>query len=187
MNKEKHQAPTDVENWIGLSNPDANQVFIWGEIDDSMLKSVVEPLIICSVADCPLEIYISTPGGYIRVAMVIADIIEKLRIPTTIYVMGELASAGFVIPLAGYSNPNVYRIALPSSRALWHSGEIEMGMSFHQACDYIDFQKDESLRIEDYIKSHSKMSKEMIRECFRREYWMLPEEMLELEIVDEIL
>lgn len=187
MEKEKVVSSEAMER-IGIGNPDANSIFIWGEIDEDLYYSAVQELIDCSQIDCPIDIFISTPGGSLRVARAIADIIERLQVPTTIYLMGEVCSAGFLIPLAGYKNPNVYRVALPSSRAMWHSGEVNIpGMTYHQVSDWWGFQEKDRIENNQYIFEHSNISEEVLEQMFRCEYYLFPEDMVKYGIVDEIL
>lgn len=165
-------------------------IYLVGPITSDTIETTAIPLLELIRDKTPVDFYLSTIGGEIPPAMLIADIIDRCSAPLNIYLLGEVVSAGFLIALAGYNNDNVKTYAYPSTALMWHSGMIE-GMTtspVHSLCEYSQFTADQWEREKEFIAAHSKLTVEQIHEeCWRTDRWFYPNELLELGIIDEIL
>ena len=118
---EAGMSPALFQYYTGLSK---RRIILNDQIDDGIVERVILPLIDMDNDGTgePIEIILSSPGGSLYDGFVLADIIDRLKTPTTIIVMGYAFSMGSIILMSGYSNPNVRKVCYPSSTALIHSG-----------------------------------------------------------------
>lgn len=187
--KEKVPAPETVPFHFG--SEDANSVYIFGDIDETVYGEIIIPMLQYSHENKPLEIYVNTDGGDPVTAMTVGHIIDRLTIPTTIILMGDVCSAGFLIAVAGNANPNVETVAFPSTRLMWHKGYATghfEHMQIHEIEDFAAhcarFDKDTLA----YIAEHTVLTPEdVIMNAERKDWWLDTGEMVALGIIDRIL
>lgn len=178
---------------LHFGNEEANAVYIFGDLEaDAVYPDVIIPLLEFEHSEEPLEIYVSTLGGDPHSALTIAEIIDRLTVPTTLILMGEVASAGFIIAVSGASNPNVETVAFPSIRAMWHWPRIyatkESLTPWHEYQDYADDTQSFNTYLADYIVSHTSMTKDMLyTSCDRRDWWLNANDLIEYGIIDRIV
>lgn len=181
MEKDKSQENEQVESC---------SIYLFGDINRDTIEDTIMPLIECLDEGIPVKLYISTDGGDSTVAMVLADIIDRSETPIDVYLLGEVLSAGFVVALSGYKNEQVHTYAYPSTRVMWHSGHVsgfDSSVSVPSLDDYATHLRKDWNRLCSFIKEHSCMTDEQISDCYKRDRWFFPEEMLQLGIIDEIL
>lgn len=171
---------------------EANAVYIFGEIDPEWVcPDVIVPLLEYAHCDDPLEIYVNTPGGIPHPALTVAEIIDRLTIPTTVILLGEVCSAGFLLAVAGANNPHVETVAFPSTRAMWHVPRIISGsgeVPLHEIQDFVSDTIVIEQYMKDYILSHSSISQELLEEQSNRtDWWLGSEDLLKLGIIDRVL
>ena len=102
-----------------------------------------------------ITIYINTNGGSVHDGLVLCDIIERLKCPTDVIVLGYAYSMGSIILMAGKNNPNVTRYCYPFSVALMHGGSAYLSGTSSQVKDYFKFNEKYEKRISDFIVSHT--------------------------------
>lgn len=135
-----------------------------------------------------ITIYINSPGGTVHDGMVVADVIEKLKTPTEVIVLGYAYSMASLILMAGKNNPNVVRKCYPFSSALLHGGSIYLeNLTASQAKDYFKFNERYEKRLADFIVSHTNLTADDYAAIERYEAYMDSDEMLEKGLVDEII
>lgn len=177
--------PSDYYFYRGLSR---GYLYLDTDIDDSTVNYIVYPLI--QMNEDPnikkITLYINSNGGDPYVAMSIVSVIENLKKPITIVILGTAASAaGFVAMAKG---KHIKTVCNKYSVGLIHPGSIRLGGNSAEVRDTHDFwQRYEDTKIKDFILSHTNITDEKYESIKRREYWMLADEMLELGIVDEII
>ena len=108
------------------NNLEQRRIVLNDEIDDSLLEMVIMPLLEMDNDGTgkPIELVIQSPGGSVWVGLVLANVIEKMKTPLTITIMGFAMSAGALIAMA--HNENVKRRAYPFSVFLIHNGSISI-------------------------------------------------------------
>ena len=134
-----------------------------------------------------ITIYINTNGGSVHDGLVLCDIIERLKCPTDVIVLGYAYSMGSIILMAGKNNPNVTRYCYPFSVALIHGGSAYVSGTSSQVKDYFKFNEKYEKRISDFIVSHTNLSEDDYVAIERYEAYMDSSEMLEKGLVDSIL
>lgn len=134
-----------------------------------------------------ITIYINSNGGSVYDGLVLCDIIERLKCPTDIIVLGYAYSMGSIILMSGKNNPNVKRYCYPFSTALIHGGSAYISGTSSQVKDYFKFNEKYEKRISDFIISHTNLTEDDYTAIERYEAYMDSTEMLEKGLVDEIL
>ncbi|MBI5154342.1 ATP-dependent Clp protease proteolytic subunit [Candidatus Poribacteria bacterium] len=161
-------------------------ILINREFDDRLANLVAAQLLFLQSqdADKPINIYINSPGGVISSGMAIYDTMQHVKPEVSTTVIGEAASMGAVILLAGARGK---RFALPNARIMIHqpSGGAQ-GTSID-----LEIQTEEMIRVRQALyrvmADHTGHTPEEIAEACRRDRFMTPEEALEFGIIDEIL
>lgn len=134
-----------------------------------------------------ITIYLNSNGGSTFDGLVLCNIIERLKTPTEVIVLGYAYSMGSIIFMSGKNNPNVTRKCYPFSTALIHGGSAYIGGTSSQVKDYFKFNEKFEKRIADFIVSHTNLSEDDYAAIERYEAYMDSDEMLEKGLVDEII
>lgn len=158
-------------------------------IDESIIEYCIIPLMEMDGDESGKEInlIINTPGGNLQDGMVLCNIIDNLKTPTIITVLGQAASMGTYILAAGYNNPKVTKRCYPFSVGLLHGGMMALEGTPYQCKDSIDFQHNYEARIKEYICSHTKIAL-MEYEMRKKDEWFMDSKQLkEYGFVDSII
>lgn len=178
--------PITVQYFAGLQK---RTFYVTNEIDEQTTNLITIPLL---EADndgtlAPITIYINTPGGSVHDGFTLVSAIRQLKSPTKVIVLGYAYSMGALILMAGFQNPNVKRYCYAFSTALLHGGSQLVSGSSSAVKDYFHFHEKYEKRIEDFVISHSKVTKEEYEKVDRYELYFDSDQMLELGLVDEII
>ncbi len=161
-------------------------VLINREFDDRLANLVTAQLLFLQSQDPekPINIYINSPGGVISSGMAIYDTMQFVKPEISTTVIGQAASMGAVILLAGSKGR---RYALPNSRIMIHQPS---GGSRGTSVD-IEIQTRETVRVRerlyDLMAEHTGRTAKEIKNACDRDNFMSPEEAKEFGIVDEIV
>ena len=176
--------PDIYQYYKNLSN---NTIIINYEIDTDFLEWGILPLL--DMDKNPdvehIDIIISSPGGDIYSGFAFVSILESLKTPTTLRVIGMAASMGTLIAMA--KNPNLHVVCDKWSVGLIHSGSQCMEGSVHSVKDTFRFSEKYEEKIKQYILSHTKIDEELYSKIERYEWWLDADDMLKYGIVDEII
>lgn len=170
-------------------NLEERRIVLNEQIDADILETLIIPLMQMDNdgSGKPIEIILSSPGGSVYDGLVACNIIDNLKTPTTIIVMGYAWSMAGLLLAAGYNNPNVKKVCYPFSTALFHAGSTYLEGSTNIVKDTFHFTERMDEKIKEYMLSHSKMTEEEYTKMERFEWYMLSEDMLRLGLVDEII
>ncbi|MBS7378700.1 MAG: ATP-dependent Clp protease proteolytic subunit, partial [Sphaerochaetaceae bacterium] len=116
MEEEKKNKTQDV----GLSEKlmKTRSVMISGEINKDAADDFAQRMLVLdSLSQDPIYVYINSPGGDVDSGFAIYDMIRYVESPVTVVGMGPVASAAALIYL---SVPSERRLALPNSTYLIH-------------------------------------------------------------------
>ena len=179
-------SPTLYQYYKGLEE---RRIVINDALDNDIIERVALPLIEMDNdgTGAPIDIVLSSPGGSVFDAMVLCDIIDRLKTPTTITVMGYAYSMGSIILMAGFNNENVKKVRYPFPTALVHSGSTYMEGAANIVKDTFHFTQRFEELIKSYILSHSYITEEEYNKMERYEWYMLADDILRLGLVDEVL
>ena len=94
-------------------------VMLGTEIDDDVANVIVAQLLFLESEDPDKDInlYINSPGGSVTAGLAIYDTMQYVKCPVSTICVGQAASMGAVLLLAGAKGK---RYALPSSRIMIH-------------------------------------------------------------------
>ena len=160
-------------------------VFVGTPIDDDVANLIIAQLLFLEGEDPekPINMYINSPGGVVTSGLAIYDTMQYIRPPVSTICIGQAASMGALLLLAGAKGR---RFTLPHSRILIHQ---PLGGVQGQATD-IDIQAREILRMRDRLNEiitlHTGQSMEKVRKDTDRDFFMSAEEARDYGIVDEV-
>lgn len=130
----------------------------------------------------PIKIFINTDGGCLNSCMSFANILQKSTTPVITIGLGKVYSAGFLLLLAGHK-----RYILEYTEGLLHSGSFGISNSTEKIFDYIDHNKKVEEKVKEYVVSNTGISYELYNSNYRKEWYMLAQELVDLKVVDKII
>lgn len=163
-------------------------ILINGPIEDNVSSLVVAELLFLASesADRPINMYINSPGGVITAGMAIYDTMRSIRPPIATTVVGQAASFGTILLMAG--DPG-RRYALPHAKVHLHQPLLQGGLG-GQVTD-IDIHARDLLQtravLNDIIALHTGQPLERIQRDTERDFFLSAEAAREYGIVDEVL
>jgi ATP-dependent Clp protease protease subunit len=160
-------------------------VMLGTELDDDVATVIVAQLLVLESEDPDKDInlYVNSPGGSVTAGLAIYDTMQYLKCPVSTICVGQAASMGAVLLLAGAKGK---RYSLPSSRIMIHQ---PLGGVRGQATD-IEIQAREILRMKaklnELIVKHTGQTSERVEKDTDRDYFMGATEAKVYGIIDEI-
>jgi ATP-dependent Clp protease, protease subunit len=161
-------------------------VMLGTEINDDVANVIVAQLLFLESEDPDkdISIYINSPGGSVTAGLAIYDTMQYVKPPVSTICVGQAASMGAVLLLAGAKGK---RYSLPNSRIMIHQ---PMGGVRGQATD-IDIQAREILRLKarlnEMIVKHTGQPIERIEKDTDRDYFMGAPEAKAYGLIDEVV
>ncbi len=161
------------------------KVFLWGKVDDTSAKHVVERLLYLEMVapGKEIQLIINSPGGFVTSGFAIYDTIKSITSPVSTICSGLAASMGSIILSAGEKGK---RFVLPHARVMIHQPS---GGAGGQASD-IEIQVKELIKTKELgakiLAENCGQPIERVTKDFNRDYWMSAKESVEYGIVDKI-
>lgn len=161
-------------------------IFVNGPVHDGMSQLIVAQLLHLEAENPKKEVsmYINSPGGVVTAGLAIYDTMQYIRPKVSTLVVGQAASMGSVLSVAGQKG---MRFALPNARIMVHQPS---GGYQGQATD-IMIHAAETQKIKDQINAiyvkHTGMSLKKVEQALERDNFMSPEEAMEWGHIDEIV
>ena len=161
-------------------------IFINGPIDDAVSSVICAQLLFLESENPKLDIsmYINSPGGIVTSGLAIYDTMEYIRPEVSTVCMGQAASMGSLLLMAGAAGK---RYSLPNSRIMTHQPS---GGFSGQATD-IEIHAREILSLRErlngiYVK-HTGRKLSDIEKIMERDTFMSPEEAQKHGLIDEVV
>jgi ATP-dependent Clp protease protease subunit len=161
-------------------------ILLGTEIHDELANVIVAQMLFLESEDPDKDInlYINSPGGSVTAGMAIYDTMQYVRPAVSTICVGQAASMGAVLLLAGAKGK---RQALPNARIMIHQ---PMGGAQGQATD-IEIQAREILRMKarlnEIISKHTGQSLERVEKDSDRDFFMGAADAKTYGIVDEVV
>jgi ATP-dependent Clp protease protease subunit len=161
-------------------------ILLGTEIHDELANVIVAQMLFLESEDPDKDInlYVNSPGGSVTAGMAIYDTMQYVRPAVSTICVGQAASMGAVLLLAGAKGK---RQALPNARIMIHQ---PMGGAQGQATD-IEIQAKEILRMKgrlnEIIARHTGQPLERVEKDSDRDYFMGAAEARAYGIVDEVV
>ncbi|MFC2107446.1 ClpP family protease [Bacteroidota bacterium] len=162
------------------------KIFLWGQVDDSSAKHVVERMLYLEMISPKKEIQliINSPGGYVTSGLAIYDTMKSISSPVSTVCSGLAASMGSILLSAGTKGRRFVQL---NARVMIHQPSGGTGGS---ASD-IGIQMDEIIKTRDLgakiLADNCGQTIAKIKKDFNRDFWMSAEESLEYGIADGIM
>ncbi len=161
-------------------------ILLGTEIDDDVANAIVAQMLFLESEDPDKEInlYVNSPGGSVTAGLAIYDTMQYVRPPVATICVGQAASMGAVLLLAGAKGK---RQALPNSRIMLHQ---PMGGARGQASD-VEIHAREILRmramLNELIAKHTGQTLDRVDKDTDRDYFMGAHEAKTYGIIDEVV
>ncbi|KAA6204759.1 MAG: ATP-dependent Clp protease proteolytic subunit [Candidatus Tokpelaia sp.] len=160
-------------------------VFIVGQIEDKMAKTVVAQLVaLAQESHEPIYIVVSSPGGHVESGDLIHDMIKFIPAPVYMIGSGWVASAGAIIFLAV---PKARRLCLENTRFLLHEPSGGIGGSVSdieiQATEIIKMRE----RLAAIIARETGQSVVKVLADIDRDLWMSAKEAVDYGLVARLI
>jgi ATP-dependent Clp protease protease subunit len=161
-------------------------IFLNGPVHDGMAQLIVAQLLFLESENPKKEIsmYINSPGGVVTAGLSIYDTMQYIRPKVSTLVVGQAASMGSVLSMAGEKG---MRFALPNARIMVHQPS---GGYQGQATDIMIHAR-ETQKIREqlyglYVK-HTGQPLDVVEKALERDNFMSPHEAKDWGHIDEIL
>lgn len=161
-------------------------IFINGPIDDAVSSVVCAQLLFLESENPKQDIsmYINSPGGIVTSGLAIYDTMEYIRPDVSTVCMGQAASMGSLLLMAGAAGK---RYCLPNARIMTHQPS---GGFSGQASD-IEIHAREILSLRERLNGiyvrHTGKSMKDIQKIMDRDTFMSPEEAKNHGLIDEVV
>jgi ATP-dependent Clp protease, protease subunit len=161
-------------------------VMLGTPVNDDVANVIVSQLLFLESEDPekPISLYINSPGGSVTAGLAIYDTMQYVRPPVATICVGQAASMGALLLLAGAKGK---RYALPNARIMIHQ---PLGGAQGQATD-IDIQAKEILRLRAYLNGlivkHTGHAIERVEKDTERDYFMSAADARQYGIIDEVV
>lgn len=159
------------------------------EIDVGIVESLIMPLLDFEKDDSeePITLILATPGGSTLAGLSVCNIIDNYKKKLNIIIPNYALSMGFYITIAGNNNPNVKKYAYPYSFFLLHAGETGASGESGSVKDLICFYDKIDEQIQDYVLSHTSITKEEYLTHIRKQWYLTAKEAKDLGVIDYII
>lgn len=183
--KEKKETPKDSQAILQQKMIENRTILIYGEVNEDLAKEVSSQLLLlASLSDDPIKIFINSPGGHVESGDTIHDMIQFVKPDVYVIGTGYVASAGITIYLAAdkahrYSLPNTrYLIHQPSTGVQGQSTEIQIA-----AEEIVKMRT----RVNKIIAKATGQTLEKVAADTDRDFWMSVDEAKDYGIVKHII
>lgn len=184
--RQKFQDPMVMEAYDRLKKRE----FIWNdEVDEDIIdlslyiqKWNAEDKGVPVEKRIPIKVFINTDGGDLNAVMNAVDMILLSKTPVITIGLGKIYSAGLLLFIAGAK-----RYVFRHTSCLIHDGFGGIMDSTAKMIDALKFTECTEAQIQDYIMDRTSISKAVLKKNYRKDWFILSDEMVKLGIADEII
>lgn len=160
-------------------------IILTGEINKEQSDKFVRQLLLLeSMGDEPVKVFIDSPGGDVDAGFAIFDMIRFVKPDVYTIGMGLVASAGALILLAA---PKERRLGLPNSHYLIHqplSGIRGVATDIEIHARELERTRE---RINQIIAEETGKTVKAVEKDTDRDYWMTAQEAVDYGLIDRII
>jgi ATP-dependent Clp protease, protease subunit len=169
----QQHAPIDFAEPVLLQR----QVLQFGPVDQQAAEVVIKKLLFLDAqTHAPIDLYLQTPGGELKNAMAVQQIMERLQSPVNTYALSECNSAGALLLAAGTGKRRAFR----SSVIILHGIQV-----FGKAPpEFVEMVQDAYTR---FWRERSRLPDSWLPLPLVSEHVLSAEEALNYGIVDEVV
>jgi ATP-dependent Clp protease protease subunit len=161
-------------------------IMLDGEVTQHSASLVVAQMLFLESEDPKkaIHFYINSPGGSVTAGMSIYDTMQFIQSPVHTIVMGQAASMGSLLAMAGEKG---HRYILPNARHMIHQ---PLGGASGQATD-VEIQARELLRWKDVLtrvyEKHTPNTYEVLKADMERDNFMTAEQAVSYGLADKVI
>ena len=166
---------------------ESRKIFMSEGVGSGTAKRIISDLLILdSMSNDPIDLYVNSPGGEVNSGFAIYDTIRFIKSDVRVINSGLCASIATIINIAAKKE---HRYSMPNSRFLIHQPLI-MGQVYGQASDL-------EITAQQILKTREKINQLLAKECGQklervsgdtiRDYWMDAKEALEYGLISKII
>lgn len=175
---------TKVQDAIDSSLLEQRKIFLWGMVEDSSAKHVIDRLLyLDSISHDEIQLFINSPGGYVTSGFAMYDTIKQIKSPVSTICTGLAASMGSLLLSVGEKGR---RFIQPHARVMIHQPS---GGAQGQASD-IEITAQEIIKTKELsaqiLADNCGQTFEKIMKDFQRDHWMGAEESVAYGIADGV-
>lgn len=130
----------------------------------------------------PIKIFINTNGGDLSMTMLTASVIALSKTPVITIGMGRVYSGGALLLMCGHK-----RLIFDSTSILIHDGSSGAIGDTGKVLDSLEFTKESEDRVIRFILSHTRITSELMKENYRRDWYMFSEDAIHYGVADKII
>lgn len=170
-------------------------LYLFDGIHKSSVKAIIEQIIKINQFDdekdkkekdykrLPIELIINSNGGSVYDGFGLINVIDNSKTPVHTYVFGLAASMSLLIAVSGHK-----RYAGRLSTFMYHSVSNHIGGQFERLKNRLDETERLQHLYDEYLVSKTKFELEDLKTVqeHQRDWFISPEQALELGIIDEI-
>ncbi len=162
---------------------------LFDEINEQSAKATCEFILKSNMvfdATFPLILFVNSPGGSLSDGFAIIDTMTTSRIPIQTIAIGEVASMGAAIFVAGKKGA---RLMTKNSSMMTHQFSAMVYGKTHELMAVRKYHDVISSKFINHFKRHTKMSEKQIKDILLRESdtWLEPKECLKYGLCDKIV
>lgn len=159
------------------------KLFLYDEIHvDSVEALVKEIMLLESVSNDPIELYVSSPGGSVNDGFALIDVIRKSKCKIITIAQGCVASMGSLVFISGHER-KFYKHSILMFHDMF-GGVVDYSQKMKSRAA---FMEKEWVMIENHIKEYAKLSEQDLLEMRSGELWLLAEDALAKGCTDQII
>ena len=166
------------------------RVFIWNEEVSEEILTLADYIMTYNYEDrdipveerVPIKIFINTQGGDLDCCKHVIDMIELSKTPVYTIGMARCYSAGTLLLMAGHK-----RFVFKNTKALLHDGYTDIGGSIGKFSDTASFIEKDEKTTKEFVLSHTKIPEDEYSKNYRRDWFMLSDDIVKYGIADAIL
>ena len=130
----------------------------------------------------PIKIFINSDGGCLNSILNLIDTIKLSKTPIITIGMGKAYSAGGLLLMAGHK-----RYIFRDTTFLLHDGSSGLFGNVAKLADGFQFQQKLEERVKEYVLENTKIDSDLYDKNYRRDWFMLSDEIIEYKIADSII
>ena len=161
-------------------------IMIDGEIEPHMASIVVSELLYLQSEDesAPINIYISSPGGYCSAGLSIIDTMNAVKPPVYVTAHGEIASMASVITACGEKG---HRMVLPHTRVMLHQASAGTQGNIQDMIVSLEETKRVNDMLLDILAEKCGKTVDEMKAATQRDFWLSAEDAVKFGVVDGIV
>lgn len=156
----------------------SRKILVTSNVNEYTAKDVAARLLYLSAADPhrPIDLYLSTQGGWIDSAFTIIDVMELIEAPVNTWAIGGCYSAGALILAAGTGR----RYATPNAVLMIHAS-LDEDSKHPYSYEHLALD-----RYERVWRDRAALPDDWFPMVGGEEYYLSPQEALQFKLIDEI-